>query len=548
MPDLPLVPGNNFDDTVFRDNHNLRHTFDYRGGSRVVNDPVKVEKPKMSTLRETLKQKTDTEDGEPPPPQYQSLDRKVLRFYAYFKEPVHESPDEQQRVRKCRIYYFLEDDTLEIVEPRQDNSGLCQGVMMRRHRVPKEGCEADYILMDDLNVGAEVTIYGKTFRLVDCDQFTREFLEGLGVEVGEPETYPGDQHTFLRDSIKASMVPKTILNPEDKELKRFHEYSAKGRHTNPSVNEREKVKKFLANDRKVLRFYAYWDDSKSLYGDFRQFTIHYYLSTDEMSVNERYPTNSGRDPFPTFVTRSQIPKPTQYSNSDEDSGFYTDADLGIGNRIVVFGREFVLYDCDDFTRKYYQEQYGMSDEDMEPMEVPSSQPKKSGSKMPTPPHTGFGSEEDALGSWKYLEPKPPKKDIKKYMEFDKINLRFSAEMLSNSPEDQGRKFTLTYYLSNDTVSIFEPTIRNSGIVGGKFLKRQRVKIPDGTRYLEPTDFMPGNTVEIYKHRFKVLEMDNFTAKFFEKYPDGTPPKNAQGLTLTFKNQEELDNAHNFGDN
>ena len=34
-------------------------------------------------------------------PAYVALDRQVLRFYAYFKEAVHESAAEAERVRKC---------------------------------------------------------------------------------------------------------------------------------------------------------------------------------------------------------------------------------------------------------------------------------------------------------------------------------------------------------------------------------------------------------------------------------------------------------------
>ena len=43
--------------------------------------------------------------------------RKVLRFYAFFKEAVVESPTENYRVRNVTILYYLEDDTLQINEP-----------------------------------------------------------------------------------------------------------------------------------------------------------------------------------------------------------------------------------------------------------------------------------------------------------------------------------------------------------------------------------------------------------------------------------------------
>lgn len=107
-------------------------------------------------------------------PQWLSLDRKVLRFFCYFRESVHESRIEQQRVRKCVIYFYLEDDTIQVSEPKQDNSGIPQGGLIKRHRIPKEGqAKGSYYGIDDLNIGNEVLLYGKKFRIVDCDSFTR---------------------------------------------------------------------------------------------------------------------------------------------------------------------------------------------------------------------------------------------------------------------------------------------------------------------------------------------------------------------------------------
>lgn len=42
----------------------------------------------------------------------------------------------------------------------------------------------------------------------------------------------------------------------------------------------------------------------------------------------------------------------------------------------------------------------------------------------------------------------------------------------------GRRFVLSYFMMDDSLLIFEPPIRNSGIVGGKFLERQRVYKPE----------------------------------------------------------------------
>lgn len=50
----------------------------------------------------------------------------VLRWYGYFKEAVTESAVENFRVRKVVIFFYLEDNSCQVVEPKEDNSGLPQ--------------------------------------------------------------------------------------------------------------------------------------------------------------------------------------------------------------------------------------------------------------------------------------------------------------------------------------------------------------------------------------------------------------------------------------
>lgn len=60
-------------------------------------------------------------------PAHVALYNKVLRFYGYFKETVNESQVEHYRVRLVQILYFLEDDSMLVMEPPQNNSGIPQG-------------------------------------------------------------------------------------------------------------------------------------------------------------------------------------------------------------------------------------------------------------------------------------------------------------------------------------------------------------------------------------------------------------------------------------
>ena len=42
------------------------------------------------------------------------------------------------------------------------------------------------------------------------------------------------------------------------------------------------------------------------------------------------------------------------------------------------------------------------------------------------------------------------------------------------PPCRDRRFVLSYFMADDTLSIFEPPLRNSGIIGGKYLERSKV--------------------------------------------------------------------------
>ena len=58
----------------------------------------------------------------------------VLRWFAFFREAVVDGcqPD-QKRVRRVAVHYYLVDDTLDVCEPHQGDSGIMQA----RSRIPE---------------------------------------------------------------------------------------------------------------------------------------------------------------------------------------------------------------------------------------------------------------------------------------------------------------------------------------------------------------------------------------------------------------------------
>lgn len=446
-------------------------------------------------------------------PSWVALDRKVLRFYGYFKEAVFSSPSENFRVRKCIVYYYLEDDSLHIAEPKIENSGIPQGVFIKRHRVPK--ASGEFVGVPDLAIGADLALYGRHFHLYDCDAFTRAFYESNGRPLGEPEEAPLDPFT-KKNTVKTTSHNK-LMHPH----KEFMEASLGKSMYGTDI---EGTQKFLRNDGKVLRFYAIWSDP-NLFGEKQAFVVHFFLADDTVEVLEVQQPNSGRDPFPALIKRGKLPKNYKDHTADmasigwqrdKEVRYYTEADFRVGDYITAYGRKLFLCGADRFTQEFYMENFGMTAADFPRLCMDDE--AETVPRLLPPAHTGFGSEEDSLGSFLYLMPKIPKQDFKKLMENDGLSLRFAATFVNPQPEDRDRRFVITYFLNNDTMSIFEKFDRNSGFVGGKFLERMRCKNEASGEYFKPSDLYAGAQVTVNSFKFKLVDADDSTIEFMRQNP------------------------------
>lgn len=54
---------------------------------------------------------------EPFRPHFVVYDKKTLKFMGYFRQHVPDSHTEHYRTRYVNIFYFLEDDTITVIEP-----------------------------------------------------------------------------------------------------------------------------------------------------------------------------------------------------------------------------------------------------------------------------------------------------------------------------------------------------------------------------------------------------------------------------------------------
>ncbi|XDA90297.1 hypothetical protein R6Z07F_019890 [Ovis aries] len=554
---LPLLPGNSF-------NHNMGkkkfHKSQHWGFCNNVRMLVSEDKPGIGGEL-LLGQNTKPKYSVFPKgmgiesPSWVAFDKQVLSFDAYVEDEVPDKSQENYRIRCYKIYFYLEDDTVEVNEPVLKNSGLPQGIFIRRHRISLPPPNEDqFYTVHDFNINTDIVFYGRTFKIYNCDAFTKNFLTKIGIKLNPPGQCPEDPYMKTRREKLDCMEPLRPYEPFDT------------------------LKQFLEYDKKVLRFFCVWDDSGSVFGDRRELILHYFLSDDTIEIKEVLPHNSGRDYTSLFLQRRKLPKygppgvyqPGQltdrtvlnvyggysetrvygylldkYNLGQLDQEFYKDTDLSIGTTINVWGRKVLLCDCDDFTKTYYRTKYGIENFTSIPCKAPP--PPKIERKFP--PYTGFGSEEDSLRSCIGIMPTPHQRNFKKFMEFDSYGnisniLRFFAKLITHKCADAERMFVISYFLRDDTISVFEPVERNSGYTGGMFLKRVRVKKPgqevfksEFSEYIKAEELYVGAKVDVNGYLFLLVNADEYTLNYMERHSDKFPLSNIELILQKLKEEE-----------
>jgi hypothetical protein len=271
-----------------------------------------------------------------------------------------------------------------------------------------------------------------------------------------------------------------------------------------------------------LRFYAYWDDH-TLYGNRLYFVVLYYLSDNTVEVNENHVRNSGREGFPVFYKRAPLLKENRVNVApgmlEPDPIPYMPEDFRVGEPFFLFNRKIEVYDCDDFTRKFYKQ---FLDIDQAEGKLDVSEPPLHHTALPPPPHNGIGTEEDSLINTKMLAPKPPKQDLVRLMTLSGECLRFECIIANGQPEDEVRRLVIGFFPADDSVAVWEVQQRNSGCGGGKFREKARLKNPETGRYFQLHEFAVGKTVTIAAQPLHIIRADEHTLRFMENRPDEFP--------------------------
>ncbi|CAH1962003.1 unnamed protein product [Acanthoscelides obtectus] len=532
-PDLPFLPGYTFNPNIGRTKFNMDPKFDFIGkGNRALVEKVK---PNMfgplSDKYPSIYPRGECVEL----PGWIVFDKKILTFDAFFQESLEEVKGSPFQIRKVKIYYFLEDGTIQVVEPKVENSGIAQGTLICRQRIRLPApMDANFYDIIDFNVGREIEFYGRVFKITNCDKFTRTFLNRCGIAVPDPIVAPTDPYLIIRAHERDAMQP---------------------RRPNRAVDT---LGKFLANDKKVLHFLAYWDDHDTEYGYIHNLEIRYYLADDTIEIKELQ-SESGGEPGFIFLRRGKLPKvykelPTPGADTDytilnvlgsaltsrryivdplncgkEKVDYYTDKDLSIGAVLNCYNRRIILIDCDQYTRDYYSAKYGISE--FNPLPLPGS--KREVKVIPPPrnrelpPWNGFGTHEDSAQNCITVEPKAPHRDFKKFLMYDRNGLdshilRFQARLKSKIPENCDRIFIISYYLAEDTISVYEVGRGNSGFKSSMFLAREKVKLPGQKMFTsKPPEcytaqhMFIGATLIINGFEFVLTDADEYALRFME---------------------------------
>jgi len=425
-------------------------------------------------------------------------DKAILTFHAYFEEyPENGNP---KRIRKVNVFYYVEDGTIKIVEKPQMNSGLTQGTIVLRAVIGKPN--GFPYLPEDLQIGTDLIVYGRKFRLVDCDAFTKKYLD---LEYIEPLVVPTDSYEQYRMTLQSGPSSEWGKFHSKKNVDKIYLEAKLGNSVDNKGREG-----FIRYGNKKLVFRGVWDNTASLYGDVVEFSLNYYLSDDTVEIIS-LPGSHGKEFHPTkLLKRSKLPKNFENSMNlwdkvDENSFFYW-YELYVGMEVEVYGRYLKIIDADASTREFYENADVTLDS-----KIPQPIPEAIVHEREIPPSTGFGSEEDSLRScFGPLMPGPV--PIKKLGE-SKV-LAFSGCLLSGTVDDKDRKFVLSYYLQDSTLKIIEPPVRNSGFTGGVFLSRRVIKLENGEQ-LNEKDLFVGAKLKILKHVFLLENVNEATFRWLE---------------------------------
>lgn len=243
------------------------------------------------------------------------------------------------------------------------------------------------------------------------------------------------------------------------------------------------------------------------------------MADDTVEVREVHHPNDGRDAFPKLLNRQRLP----YKSDVNQPGLHfigdnylTCNEIHPDRPIEAFGRYYEICGVDQVTQDHMKNCFGR---DFVLGNIPTPHAPEPTERQ-IPPYNGFGNEVDTLGYIYDLVPKKPKGDFFKSVDNDKKILRYNARFNTRVPEDIDRRFIISFYLADDSISIYEPAVKNSGIIEGPFLRRYKYKNVDkNNEFITPTELGIGCDIKINGYSYHILSCDDYTKKYLQSHLD-----------------------------
>ena len=278
-------------------------------------------------------------------------------------------------------------------------------------------------------------------------------------------------------------------------------------HFNPKNAPRDSSKLYQPDwvylDRHVLRFYGYFKESvvesNSENSRNRKVKVLFYLEDNSVSINEEKFENSG-------IPQGKFLKREKYVQ--ENGKFLTAYDFRLGQAVTLYGRSIYLYNCDDYTREFYEK---------------AAQPQG-----PAEPYQDDQWTSTVTNKWvpkkdaqmkEYLEKKLGGGKVnseKQFLENDRKVLKFFARY-------EGAPFIVHYFLADDTIEVREVALPNSGkdpfpvtFRRQKLAKSFALNQPGQTyaeNFLKAEELAVGSSLEVFGRAYLLEGCDEFTRTY-----------------------------------
>lgn len=255
----------------------------------------------------------------------------------------------------CVLRVFLENNTIEIAENREENCGRWGGpILVSRQRIPRPSANLDqskyqqhtygklmkndFLCPEELQVGETYLIYGKPFFVYDCDAFTRTFArEKLDMVIKDAIDITPFVKTEKKQSVFYPPPPNGFGSEKDT---RTNWLSLTGK---PAKPDHEKLQR---ESGRVMNFSAALVNPIVPGDSEREFVISFYRESNEVEILEKPKRNSGM-----MGGRFLAKGAHRRSMPNGTTILFTPGDFQVGKTLRIYERSFLLLAHDEGTQR-----------------------------------------------------------------------------------------------------------------------------------------------------------------------------------------------------